>query len=98
MKKNFNKIFKYLSGLFCVLGLFYHSTELLVEYLQGKTIVSIDVYRKTNQTLPAITICYPFLISIEKISKINENYNKFFQDYQAEFNAGTNEALQDDGH
>ena len=83
LKKLFKIItsFKFLSSLICFIGLLYHTTQLLSEYWQGKTIVSIEIERKVNNTLPAITICYPYALSFEKISLLDQKYMKLYKLY-----------------
>ena len=77
----FNAIFSFTSKLFCLLGLIYHTSQLFGEYLQGKTVVNIEIERKFNYTLPAITICYPYSISFKKISQLNEEYKENYATY-----------------
>ena len=44
----------------------------------GKTVVNIEV---KPQPLPAITVCVPGILSIEKLSKFNAFDQKIYQDY-----------------
>ena len=51
----------------------YQSIQLLDQYLNATTIVSISFGRQMNETIPAITICYPCYLSIEKATQLNQN-------------------------
>ena len=77
----FNGIFSLTSKLFCLFGLIYQSLQLFDGYWQGKTVVNIEIERKFNFTLPAITICYPYSISFKKISQLNEKYQDIYNTY-----------------
>ena len=47
----------------------------------GKTVVNIEIKRLVAQTLPAITICIPALITISKLKQLNGFNEEFYQDY-----------------
>ena len=75
----YDTIFSYASKLLCLFGLIYQTSDLLDAYLQGKTVVNIEIERQINTTLPAITICYPYSISFEKIGQLNEVYQERYE-------------------
>ena len=79
--KTFEKLMDRFLNLFCILGLIYQSSVLLNHYMSGKTVVSIRVGRLQMETLPAFTVCMN-LLSLEAISRNNENMTKMFSDYQ----------------
>ena len=49
----------------------------MVEYWQGGTSVNIQIEKKINNTLPAITICLPWGLSFQKLSKLDEFENPY---------------------
>ena len=71
----------YSTRLFCVLGLFFQSFQLIFEFHQGKTIVNIKINRIQNATLPGITVCYARLFSFEKLSNLDQFYYDQYQKY-----------------
>ena len=78
---NKNSFLKIITTLFCTGGLTFHIFQLFNEYMRGKTVVSINVNRIFNDSLPAITICYPFSISFEKLSKFDLKYSTEYENY-----------------
>ena len=82
--------FKILITLFCTGGMTYHSFQLFNQYMSGKTVVSIEVGRVFNDTLPGITICYPFAISLEKLSKLDKVYYNQYEKFMDIFNKNKN--------
>ena len=64
------------------MGLIYHTSQLLHQYWQGKTIVNIDVNRVFLDTLPGITICFPYMLDIRKLSKIDDHLKNINDQYQ----------------
>ena len=81
IKINSKSIYKIVTRLLCFLGLLFNATDLLREYWQGETSVSILIERKINNTLPAITLCYPYSISFKKISQLNDKYQNSYNAY-----------------
>ena len=82
MQLKYNSVLKIVSSIFCFIGLTYHSSQLFTNYLQGKTIVKIDVNIASNQTLPGLTICYQYLLSFEKLSNLDDYYKEQYGLYQ----------------
>ena len=80
-RNNPSTILRNISFLFCVIGLFYHTFELVYQYWQGKTVVSIKVGRLSDETFPAISLCYPYALSFQKLAKINVKYQALFEKY-----------------
>ena len=63
----------------------YQVCLILNHYTHGKTVVNIEVKMLKEQPLPAITICIPALLSIQKLSKSsrkNGNFEKLFDTYK----------------
>ena len=74
-------IFKFNLLLVLSFGLIYQVQIIYRQFMSGKTIVSIEIGRRHNQTLPAITVCLPEMFSMEWMAhhyqtfiKINETY------------------------
>ena len=75
-------IFRVLSAIFCVSGLLYQSCQLISQYMSGKSVVNIEVKREINANLPAITICYPEIFSMEMIANFNQTYRDNYEKYK----------------
>ena len=58
-------IIKLIACLICTSGLIYQSIDLLFQFMTGKTVVNMEVGHIFDDTLPAITICYPFVLSMD---------------------------------
>src|ERR1700761_614445 len=79
---NFRLIFRILSSLLCTSGLLLQSCQLLSEYLSGKTVVNIEVRRESRANLPAITVCFPGIASMERAANYSQEYHGDFQRYK----------------
>ena len=77
----YKTIFSYSSKLLCLLGLIYQTAGILDAYLQGETLVNIEIEMKINNTLPAITICFPYSLSFKKLSQLNDVYQEQYDTY-----------------
>ena len=74
--------------IFCALCFIYQTQQLVNTYLSGKTIVETRVERFRYSEIPAITVCLPTLLALNKIA---ENYlknssdpelNQLYQEYK----------------
>ena len=74
---------KIICSIVCTIGLLYHSSELIRQYVSGKTVVNLEVGRKPIDTIPGITICYPYSFSMERTAKLNTETEKLYQEYKA---------------
>ena len=72
--KGFRILCKIIFGMICLTGMIYQTSNLVSVYMKGKTIVNLEIGFIFNDTLPAITLCYPFALSIKKSAEINESY------------------------
>ena len=81
---NKEKIFNLCSNIFFAIILITQTIQILLLYLAGKTMVNIEVAKISNDVLPAITICYPFIISIEGCAQLNSTYQHLLNKYQDE--------------
>ena len=70
-------LFKFVFHLLCSIGLIYQTAHLLIPFVKGKTIVSMEVGSSYHQTLPAITVCYSQGVSMDRLVT-KEEYEKFF--------------------
>ena len=75
-------IFRALSTILCAIGLLYQSCQLLYQYLSGKSVVNIEVRHEINANLPAITICYPEMISMQMAANYSDTYRGNFEIYK----------------
>ena len=75
-------IFKITTNIVCIIGLVYQTSILFGQYMRGNTVVHIEVYRIENTSLPAITICYPHILSFERLAKNQQEYNASFEQYK----------------
>ena len=76
------KVSQYLLSLLCFCGFVYHSHDLYVNYMSGKTVANIKVDSILNQMLPAITVC---IIPKYKLGGIEEN-NALTDELKKHFN------------
>ena len=56
-QKAFQLSSKFIIIFVCFCGFLYQTSNLLTDYMSGKTIVSLEVGRKPTEALPAITLC-----------------------------------------
>ena len=64
-----------------VRGLFYQAGIIFQQFMSGKTVVRLEIGNNQEQRLPAITVCYPRLFSMERTANISENFLKTTQNY-----------------
>ena len=76
---NFKLKTQIISSVFCVVGFIYHAIDLYSGYMSGKTVVNIKVETIVNQTLPAITICYPSYYSMKTLNRSDPIIQKLIQ-------------------
>ena len=85
LKSNAMKITQIIILIVSVYGLIYQVKIIYDQYMSGKTIISLEIGGHPGETLPAITLCYVELYSMERAGKFN---------YQEGFN-GKNLIYQD---
>ena len=78
-----SRLLDYLLLIVCNSGLFYQTYILISNYLNGHTVVNVKIGRIVNETIPAITVCYPGLISFEKASRTNPEWLKEYGEYMS---------------
>ena len=94
MKIKFKKIFCVISSIVCVSGLLFQSSQLFSQYMSGKSVVNIEVKRELYANLPAITICYPEIVSMELAANYSDIYRHYYEKYKQIFElAKTNSKL-----
>ena len=74
-----------ITSILCGFGLIYQSSQLITEFMTGKTLVQITIGRVFNETLPAITVCVPYFISLERLAEIDPNINNQFKEFKQLF-------------
>src|SRR5882724_8504409 len=79
--------------LICIICFSYQTISLLNEYLLGSTIVKIIVGRFDRENIPSITICFPYYMSFERVSKINKTYEEMFEKYKRLLNDYKHEGI-----
>ena len=67
--------------LFCVVTFLYQSISLFKSFMQGKTVVNIEIGQYFDDKLPAITIC-PGALALDKLAQLNESYKTLISQYQ----------------
>jgi len=76
------RINKMILYIICSFGLFYHTIQLYSNFMSGQTVVNLSIGRRHNDTIPAITICYPYALQLNKVAYYNQvadNYYKMFK-------------------
>ena len=71
-----------ITSLLSCAGLLYQSAQLTTQYLTGKTLVQVSIGRKLNETLPAITLCFPNLFTLEKMGYYDNNNQERLKEYK----------------
>ena len=76
------RIIRYSLIVLCVLGLALQTTELFSQYLNRETVVNIKVEKNKYNSIPAITICYPKMLSMEKTAQKYPELKPLFDEYK----------------
>ena len=79
---NWETIFTTIYFLISVFGLIYQGRIIYIQFMSGKTIVSIEIGRLYNETLPAITVCLPELFSMERSAQNIPDFTEINRLYQ----------------
>ena len=81
MKTISKKIFKVLLIVASLCGFIYQVSNIYDQFMSGRTIVSIEIGRIADKSMPAITVCFDGLYSMERAAinypefrKLNETY------------------------
>ena len=78
-------IFNIIVSIASVCGLIYQTQIIFKQLMSGKTVISVEIGRQYNQTLPAITICHPQLFSMERMAHFYpDNFTMINELYQVE--------------
>ena len=108
---NLRKYYRFVSnfglGIVCLTGFLYQTFLLLDDYMSGKTVVTLNIERLRNESLPAITLCFENFASFEKLAQNDHELNELYIDYknvlnkfndrsdnQTEFDAETKKELE----
>ena len=83
---SYSSLCKILSSLFCLSFLLYQLSQLLSEYMSGKTVVNIEVKREVYENLPAITLCLPLIVLLEKFVNSNPEHKQDYHNYNQMLN------------
>ena len=83
---NFNysaqSILRYMVYFLIFFSIFYQIYLISSKYIPGKTIININFGRHYDQTLPAITFCFPQFFSMERTAKSDPDIIQMNQMYQ----------------
>ena len=52
-------------------------------YFSGETVLTVGLRTAGAQTPPALTICFPQYLSMERVAKNNENLTQLYTEYMA---------------
>ena len=55
--------------IICIIGLFYQSIQLYIQYSSGNTLVKVEYKLIKDRIIPGITVCLPVFFSIDKVMK-----------------------------
>ena len=64
-------IFKIILSIVTFCGLIYQVQIIYKQFMTGKTVINLEIGRNSNVSLPAITICYQALFSMERAAEYN---------------------------
>ena len=75
------KLFEIGVNLACLTGFVYQTLLLSLDYMSGETVTRVMMVSRIPDYLPGVTICYPGMISLLKLSKLNDQTNQMYQEY-----------------
>ena len=64
-----NRIFKIITLFISLCGLIYQVQIIYERFIAGKTVINLEIGRLSNASLPAITICFTNIYSMERMAK-----------------------------
>ena len=67
LKAKIKLFLRFLIIVFCVGGLTYQITELIIQYTNRQTVVNVQIETIKYNKLPSITLCYPRFLSIDRV-------------------------------
>ena len=76
------RIIRYLTIVLCVFGFFFQTTLLFIQYSKRQTVVNIKVEQNKYTSIPAITICYPAMVSMERTAQKYPPMKPLFDGYK----------------
>lgn len=81
MACNMHWIIDFSIKMLCLFGFAYQFTILYMEYMSGETINQVVIKSVLPDHLPGVTICFPGLISLKKLSRFNYETHKIYNEY-----------------
>ena len=82
---NLRKYYRFVSnfglGIVCLTGFLYQTFLLLEDYMSGKTVVTLNIERLRNESLPAFTLCIENFASFEKITQNSQEFRELYFNY-----------------
>ena len=76
---------KFIFNLFCICGLFYQTYEIYSDFIRGKTITKLKFEKLSEESLPAITICLPNSISMEKAALYDNHTMQLYRQFNSTY-------------
>ena len=66
----------------CAVGLIVQIILLVIQFAQYKTVVNVDLESGQYRTLPALTVCLPIYISVNKVADKYSNVSEIIEAHQ----------------
>ena len=76
MKKNVKRFFQSFFMVASLFGFIYQVSIIYDQYMSGRTIINLEIGKKTDKSMPAITICFHGLFSMERVAKYDPEFRE----------------------
>ena len=80
----------------CSIGLIYQSSILFFNYQMGNTVVNVQIMTINQDHLPGLTICYEYMLSMEKLANVDQTIGHIYEKYINLFNVSDQYAFEID--
>lgn len=96
-KERFKFFVKCLVVTACVCGLLFQLYMLFRQYYSGRTVVNVQIEITKFNKIPAFTVCYPHLISMDSAAQKHKQLLPLFDRYKSlEFNSSESKDIADE--
>ena len=82
VKNNKRVLFKIFILFLCFIGLCFQLEELFAQFFDRQTVVNSKIEDNNVDAIPAITICYPFSLSMERVAQKYPDLRPKFEEYK----------------
>ena len=82
LKATTKRIIKTIFMIISLCGLIYQVQIVYHRYMSGKTVISLEIGRLSEESPPAVTICYSDLFSMERAGEFHPGFVKINKSYQ----------------